>query len=92
MNGRIILLCWAAIALSSCFQRTLPASHPPLRPLPARAGPLEVGAARVDITPPPGLSLFGHGPESGVAVGYWMRLYCRAIYIRSAQDRRDVQL
>src|SRR5687767_2693140 len=89
MNGRIILLCWAAIALSSCFQRTLPASHPPLRPLPARAGPLEVGAARVDITPPPGLSLFGHGPGSGVAVGYWTRLYCRAFYFRSAPTLRE---
>jgi neutral ceramidase len=39
---------------------------------------LRVGAERADVTPPPGVSLFGHGPEGRVADGYWSRLYCRA--------------
>jgi neutral ceramidase len=46
---------------------------------------LEVGVARVDITPPPGASLFGHGPGARVAVGVWTRLMCRAFYLSTQQ-------
>ncbi|HEX6245874.1 MAG TPA: neutral/alkaline non-lysosomal ceramidase N-terminal domain-containing protein, partial [Polyangiales bacterium] len=38
----------------------------------------QVGVAEADITPPPGLGLFGHGPESRVAEGTLLRLRCQA--------------
>lgn len=39
---------------------------------------LRVGVGRADITPPPGVSTFGHGPDARVTNGLWTRLYCRA--------------
>ncbi|TMA14126.1 MAG: hypothetical protein E6J86_09600 [Deltaproteobacteria bacterium] len=51
-------------------------------------GLLQAGAARADVTPPPGPSTFGLGPDSLVTDGYWSRLYCRAFVLEtSPQDR-----
>ncbi len=38
------------------------------------------GAARIDITPPPGYPTGGHGPAGAMARGYWTRLYARAFF------------
>src|SRR6185295_8706573 len=84
-----LLLGSSALLLAACAGTIMPASHPPLTAYRAESAPVDVGAARVDITPPPGLSLFGHGPGSGVAVGYWTRLYCRAFFFRSAPALRE---
>jgi neutral ceramidase len=46
------------------------------------------GAARADVTPPPGPSQFGHGPDAVVAAGYWTRLYCRAFLFETASGER----
>ena len=87
--GALAILAAGAVAIAaspSCARNRMPAPHPPLAhadPVPAQ---LEVGAARVDITPPPGASLFGHGPGARVAVGYWTRLLCRAFYL-TTRDR-----
>lgn len=43
----------------------------------------QAGAARTDVTPPPGVSTFGHGPDAAVADGYWTRLYCRAFVLEA---------
>jgi neutral ceramidase len=43
------------------------------------------GAAEVDITPPLGIGMFGHGPESRVATGTQLRLRCQAFVIRGPQ-------
>lgn len=51
-------------------------------------GPLEVGVERVDITPPPGVSTFGHGPDAHVTNGYWTRLYCRVFVLQTSPDNR----
>jgi neutral ceramidase len=40
---------------------------------------LQVGLDEVDITPQPGLALFGHGPEGRIARGHRGRLYCRTL-------------
>jgi neutral ceramidase len=65
-----------ALALVGCSPLKTPA---PLSPTSINEGPdLRAGIARVDITPPPGLSLFGHGPEGRVSVGTLLRLYCEA--------------
>ena len=47
---------------------------------------LRAGVARADITPPPGLSLFGHGPEGRVAVGTLLRLYCEAFVLTRGRE------
>jgi neutral ceramidase len=41
----------------------------------------QAGAAKVDITPPPGYPLAGHSIAAKVGRGYWTRLYARAIYL-----------
>jgi neutral ceramidase len=45
---------------------------------PARAG-LHVGLDEVDITPQPGLGMFGHGPEGRIARGHRGHIYCRTL-------------
>ena len=42
---------------------------------------LYAGFARVDITPPPGVSLAGNGPEAQIADGYRNRLYARTVVL-----------
>jgi neutral ceramidase len=79
MNRVIAVLTLAAASFAV-------ACSPPVFPTPPSPSPqsshapsaVRVGAARIDITPPPGVSLFGHGPEGRVSDGYWSRLYCRA--------------
>ena len=54
----------------------------------AAIAPLHAGAFRVDITPPPGPSTFGHGPDALGAQGYWSRLYCRVfLFVTAPEDR-----
>ncbi len=73
-----------ALAVASCAGTVrAPASISPCATLPAspRAhalGPLRAGVAEVDITPAPGLSLLGHGPEGRVSKGTLLRLRCQA--------------
>src|SRR6267378_4492165 len=43
---------------------------------------LSAGAARADITPPPGFPTGGHGPGGEIARGYWTSLHARAFYFR----------
>lgn len=45
---------------------------------------LLAGAAKVDITPMPGVPLGGHSIEGGIGYGVWTRLWARAIYIEDA--------
>jgi hypothetical protein len=42
---------------------------------------LRAGVKRVDITPAPGLAMFGHGPEGRVARGILLRLRCSAVVL-----------
>ncbi len=51
----------------------------------AQSSVVRVGIGAADITPPVGLSLFGHGPESRVAIGTQLRLRCRAFVIAGAK-------
>ncbi len=51
------------------------------------SGALRVGAARTDITPPPGFPMGGFASAGKISHGYWMRLHARAIYIEDADGR-----
>lgn len=48
--------------------------------------PLEAAALDVDITPPIGLSLFGHGLEGRIASGLITHLGCRGLVFRKASS------
>jgi neutral ceramidase len=71
---------WLALVLVlGCGPQEMPAVSPPAAARhPHVPGAIKVGAARADVTPPPGAGTFGHGPDGRVANGYWTRLYCRA--------------
>ena len=74
------LLVLVVAVLAACGGRLSPAPQSPVAP-PSPGDSLKAGIARADITPPPGLSLFGHGPEGRVAVGTLLRLYCEAFVL-----------
>ncbi len=79
----------AALALLGCTAaRMRGTSEPTADRGPRRPGLLEAGIARVDVTPPPGPSTFGHGPDARVAEGYWTRLYCRAFVLQTDPSNR----
>ncbi len=49
--------------------------------------PLMAGAARVDITPPPGFPMGGSGYIAHFGRGYWTRLYARAFFFRGGNGQ-----
>lgn len=58
----------------------------PADPVPA-TNAFHAGAARVDLTPPPGFPMGGHSKSGRMARGFWTRLHARAIYLRDAEGR-----
>ena len=46
------------------------------------------GAAKVDITPPPGYSTLGFGPSARFTRGFWTRLWARTLYLEGATGAR----
>lgn len=83
--GLRALMVLVVLVLAACGGRLAPAPQSPVNP--ADLGDvLRAGVARADITPPPGLSLFGHGPEGRVAVGTLLRLYCEAFVLTRGRE------
>ena len=85
----IFRFCFALLvmlSLSAC-------AGPVLRGNVVRPGPIDVaapfvaGAARVDITPPPGIPMGGHALSGKVSRGVWTRLYARAIFMEGSGSR-----
>jgi neutral ceramidase len=76
--------CWLAGVGCVSYRLHVPAYNI-VRPDP----PLEfvAGAAKRDITPPPGYPLAGHSISAGVARGYWTQLNVRAFYFRDTGGR-----
>ncbi|MDD9937293.1 MAG: neutral/alkaline non-lysosomal ceramidase N-terminal domain-containing protein [Myxococcales bacterium] len=85
MSGRIFAGGLVLVALLGCGARPQARTVAPMRVLDPEAG-LQVGAAAIDVTPPPGLSLFGYGPESRVAMGWRARLECQAIVLTRGEQ------
>jgi neutral ceramidase len=77
-------MTWLALLLGSCAAPVLrePAvASPPVVP----AAASRAGVDEVDITPQPGLSMFGNGPEGRLARGHRGRLYCRSLFVSDAR-------
>ena len=60
----------------------------PLHPSEPAPSHFVAGAARTEITPPPGIPMGGHGPGGRVARGYWTRLYARSFYFDDGRGHR----
>ncbi|MFO7562723.1 MAG: neutral/alkaline non-lysosomal ceramidase N-terminal domain-containing protein [Enhygromyxa sp.] len=84
-----LILALSVLAASCVKQAAQPAEpssaeRPIGDPETTPEGPLLAGAAKVDITPMPGLPLGGHSIEGGMGYGVWTRLWARAIYLEDA--------
>ncbi len=87
LSPLLLLGCQAA--------QLMPAAAPAPARLPsAQSTRFYVGAAQVDITLPPGVATFGHGPDARVAAGYWTRLACRPVVfvLEDANETYDLAL
>jgi neutral ceramidase len=73
----VALACWLPAAGCGSYRLRVP-GYAVAAPKPA--GLFVAGAAKRDITPPPGYPLAGHSISAGVARGYWTHLYARAFY------------
>jgi neutral ceramidase len=63
------------------------AGHLPVPQAPRASGQFLAGAARVDITPPPGFPMGGHSKVGRTSVGYWTRLFARGFVFEDASGR-----
>lgn len=83
-----MVLC---LGLLGCLGRGLPITAVAATPasVPAPDQGLRAAAREIDITPPPGLPLYGYSSE-GVkrASGYWLRLQARIIVLDDGGGRR----
>jgi neutral ceramidase len=78
----------AAGSLACAPKELVLPSHPSPAPVPRPSGGLRAGFARVEITPPPGPSTVGYGPEARRARGWRGRLYARAMVLEDAAGER----
>jgi len=86
MKKTASLLLLAALTMGCAPPYRLRIAGYPVAPAAAPARFL-AGAAKRDITPPPGYPLAGHSISAGVARGYWTHLYVRAFYFEDAAGR-----
>jgi neutral ceramidase len=73
----LVLVTVGALGCSS-VSGTLPAPAPG-----ARAPSFRAGAARVDLTPPPGQPMGGFSGIGKISRGYWTRLHARAVHLQA---------
>lgn len=94
MPRRKLIVPWIAIMgglISGCaifgvYEPIVPIAGVIEKPEPTPvANEFRVGAARVDITPIPGIAM-SYNLEGRVSRGFWTRLYARAIYVRGVND------
>jgi len=73
-----------ALVLQGCLH--VAGTVPPRSPAQA-TGRFLGGAARVDITPIPGIAMGGHSTIGRISRGVWTRLHARALYLEDATGR-----
>lgn len=78
---RLLVVC--LVLLGGC---TPPVHQPPSARPDQHYDTLKAGIAEVDITPPPGLTLYGWGPESRISEGVRLRLRCQAFVLASGDE------
>ncbi len=78
MRALWMLLCVLSLSFGCSSLRY---STAPVPPQPSLEPTFVAGVVQQDITPPPGLALFGHGPEGRIATGLLTRLRCQAFVL-----------
>ncbi len=90
MNGanarRMRVAVCALLCCAGCGSIKIPIAKYSF-PAPQAPGRFLAGAAKVEITPPPGYPLGGHSIAGRMARGYWTRLHARAFVFQDAQGR-----
>lgn len=87
MNGtKTLIFILLAIALGACNSRLTIRLAGAEHATPPRE--FRAGAAKVDITPLPGVPLGGFGEAAKVGRGNWMPLYARAVYFEDSLGRQ----
>jgi neutral ceramidase len=81
------LLAGLLLVIGGCAPVTIRVPRYRVLP-PTETAHFVAGAARVDITPPPGYPMGGHSIGGRIARGYWTRLYTRAFYFQDARGHR----
>jgi len=79
-RSKAVALSLAFLLLAGCSIKIKIDGYIPKAPPTTNA--FLAGAAKVDITPPPGYPLGGHSIGGQMARGYWTRLYARAFYFQ----------
>lgn len=72
----------AVLTLLACTKPRAVLVTAPVNHEPRAAEEFSVGVARVDVTPPPGVSTFARASEAVITEGYWSRLYCRVFVFK----------
>ncbi len=82
----LLITAFVAAGCTSLKPVTITVNNP--APLKAQEVPsLMAGAARADITPPPGLPMAGHSVQGERSRGVRTRLYARVIYLKPKEGR-----
>ncbi|HZP43171.1 MAG TPA: neutral/alkaline non-lysosomal ceramidase N-terminal domain-containing protein [Candidatus Binatia bacterium] len=76
------LLAAGLVLLAACSEKIEGTIPVPAAPVPA--GTFRAGAAKVDLTPPPGFPMGGFSIVGRTARGWWTRLHARAVYLEDA--------
>src|SRR4051812_25059004 len=104
----LLSLCAAAVSLAGCgglkhvVNETLKHAKPaPGIPIvvdayqvsaPTKPERFLAGAAKMDITPPPGYPTSGDGPAGDLSRGYWTRLNARAFFFQDTSGNTAVMV
>lgn len=85
----IVVRALVLVALvASALGCGVPIHAVPSQLAPNPRGVLLAGASEVDVTPPPGLGTWGHGPDARPSRGHRGRLRCRVVYLEDAPGER----
>ncbi|HPV41823.1 MAG TPA: neutral/alkaline non-lysosomal ceramidase N-terminal domain-containing protein [Spirochaetota bacterium] len=86
IKGCCLTILFLAIGCTTLRPVTITVNNP--APLKAKdVSTLMAGAARADITPPPGLPLAGHSLQGERSIGVRTRLYARVIYLKPGSGK-----
>jgi neutral ceramidase len=87
MSRRVLLVLPVLLMALGCAEVKIPIARYDVVKSPAGESYM-AGAAKVDITPPPGYPMGGHSIGGRVSRGYWTRLYARAFYFQDTRGNR----
>lgn len=82
-SPKLLALALFVLVFVGCSRKAGDDSTVEPQPQPG-SGALLAGAAKLDITPMPGVPLGGHSFEGGTGYAVWTRLWARAIYLEDA--------